>query len=227
MLIKIDNLTKSFGDKTILQNISLDIKKGDRIAILGQSGCGKTTLLNEIKNSSNSAISKHYTEYSIVYQEPRLLPWQTVLQNVTLVCKDANRAKSFLHSVELSQHLDKIPCEISGGMKQRVAIARALSMEPEVLFLDEPFSALDLRIRVNLIRMLSRELSRISTLNGLIYVTHNILDALLLASKVIVLGGNPSQIVYEKEIDIALDQRDWKDPNLLEIEKEITEIFLD
>jgi NitT/TauT family transport system ATP-binding protein len=226
MLIKIDNLTKSFGDKIILENISLDIKKGDRIAILGQSGCGKTTLLNEIKNGTNKAISKQYKEYSIVYQEPRLLPWQTVLENVTLVCNDEQKARSFLHSVELGEHLDKIPCEISGGMKQRVSIARALSMEPEVLFLDEPFSALDLRIRVNLIQMLARELSRISTLKGLIYVTHNILDALLLASKVIVLGGSPSQIVYEKEIDIPLGQRDWKDKALLDIEKEITEIFL-
>jgi len=226
MLIKIDNLTKFFGDKTILENISLDIKKGDRIAILGQSGCGKTTLLNEIKDN-NKAITKNYKDYSIVYQEPRLLPWKNILENVTLVCDDEQKAKKILTEVELKDHLDKIPCEISGGMKQRVSIARALSMEPEVLFLDEPFSALDLKIRVNLIKMLAAELTHIKTLKGLVYVTHNILDALLLASKVIVLGGTPSKIVYEKEIDIPLGKRDWKDEKLIEIEKEITKIFLD
>ncbi|MCK5294811.1 MAG: ABC transporter ATP-binding protein [Arcobacteraceae bacterium] len=226
MLIKIDNLTKSFGDKTILENISLDIKKGDRIAILGQSGCGKTTLLNEIKDG-NKAITKSYKDFSIVYQEARLLPWKTILENVSLVCDDEEKAKKFLTEVELGDHLDKIPCEISGGMKQRVSIARALSMEPEVLFLDEPFSALDLKIRVNLIKMLATELTHIKTLKGLVYVTHNILDALLLASKVIVLGGSPSRIVYERKIDIPLGERDWKDDELIQIEKEITKIFLD
>ncbi|MEA3553777.1 MAG: hypothetical protein U9R39_05185, partial [Campylobacterota bacterium] len=79
----------------------------------------------------------------------------------------------------------------------------------------------------NLIKMLATELSNIQTLKGLIYVTHNILDALLLASKVIVLGGSPSRIVYEKEIDIPLGKRDWKDKELIDIEKEITKIFLD
>ncbi len=226
MLIKINNLTKSFGDKTILKDISLDIKVGDRIAILGQSGCGKTTLLNEIKDG-HSTITKNFKDFSIVYQEPRLLPWKTVLENVSLVCDDELKAKRFLEDVELGEHLDKIPCEISGGMKQRVSIARALSMEPEVLFLDEPFSALDLKIRVNLIKMLATELTHIKTLKGLVYVTHNILDALLLASKVIVLGGTPSRIVYEKEINIPLGERDWKDKELVEIEKEITKIFLD
>lgn len=226
MLIKIDNLSKSFGDKTILENISLNIKKGDRIAILGQSGCGKTTLLNEIKNN-NKAITKNYTNYSIVYQEPRLLPWKTILENVKLVCDNEQKARKFLTEVELGNHLNKIPCEISGGMKQRVSIARALSIEPELLFLDEPFSALDLKIRINLIKMLAKELVHIKTLKGLIYVTHNILDALLLASKVIVLGGSPSKIVYEKEINIPLEKRDWQDTELIEIEKEITKIFLD
>jgi len=226
MLIKIDNLTKSFGDKVILKDISLDINEGDRIAILGQSGCGKTTLLNEIKGD-NKAISKNYKDFSIVYQEARLLPWKSVLENVTLVCDNEEKAKKILTEVELGEHLDKLPCEISGGMKQRVSIARALSMEPEMLFLDEPFSALDLKIRVNLIKMLASELTHIKMLKGLVYVTHNILDSLLLASKVIVLDGSPSRIVYEKEISIPLDERDWKDKELIQIEKEITKIFLD
>ncbi|MEA1914333.1 MAG: ABC transporter ATP-binding protein [Campylobacterota bacterium] len=226
MLIKIENLKKSFGDHVVLDNISLEIKQGDRVAILGQSGCGKTTLLNEIKND-NKQMQKFYSDFSIVYQEPRLLAWKTVLENVTLVCNDEQKARKLLDEVELSEHLNKFPCEISGGMKQRVSIARALSMDPEVLFLDEPFSALDLKIRVNLIKMLAKELTHIQSLKGLVYVTHNILDALLLANKVIVLGGSPSRIVYEKDIHIPLGQRDWKDQELIEIEQEITKIFLD
>jgi len=225
MLIKIDNLTKSFDDKTILKNISFDVEIGDRVAILGPSGCGKTVLLNEIKNN-HTAIEKNYKKYSIVYQEARLLPWKSVLGNVTLACDDEAKATKLLQAVELGNHLHKVPREISGGMKQRVSIARALSVEPEVLFLDEPFSALDLKIRINLIQMLAQRLSTITTLKGLIYVTHSILDALLLANKIIVLGDSPSRIVYEREIDLPLDQRDWKDEGLMQIEKEITGIFL-
>lgn len=226
MLVTIENLNKSFDDSVILEGINLEIDEGDRLAILGPSGCGKTTLLNEIKNG-NPAITKKYNSYSVVYQEPRLLPWKNVLENVSIVCDDIKKSKKLLENVGMKQHLDKYPSEISGGMKQRVSISRALSMEPEILFLDEPFSALDLKIRVNLIEMLSNEFMQTQSLLGLIYVTHNILDALLLANKIIVLGGSPSSIVYQKEIAIPLDKRDWKDERLLQIEREIIEIFLE
>src|SRR3990167_1620956 len=159
------------GPFVALQNVNLHIKKGEFVSLIGHSGCGKSTVLNIVAGlhqaSAGGGILNHKEvtepgpDRAVVFQNHSLLPWLTVYQNVAIaadkIFKDsrtaAERREWILHNlamVNMSHALDRLPSEISGGMKQRVGIARALSMEPKVLLLDEPFGALDALTRAHL-----------------------------------------------------------------------------
>jgi len=223
MLIDVKNLSKRFGDNLVLDNISLQLEQGDRIAILGPSGCGKSTLLREIRD--NPEISRNYDSFAFVYQEPRLMPWFSVYENLHRICKDPARAQEMLKAVELWDKRDERPCRLSGGMKQRVAIARALSVRPQLLFLDEPFSALDFALSTRILGQLAGLIERADFLKGVLYVTHNVQEALMLASRVVVLGAPPASIIFDERIDTPLGQRKLDDPALLAMERRITGLF--
>jgi len=215
-LVSLQNVCKRFGDKLVLDEISLDIQAGEFISLIGPSGCGKSTLLRLIANltdvssgalTSSSALDRE-ASLSYVFQEPTLLPWLTVAKNVELPLRISGIAQAersaiserLLKSVGLSEAADFYPRQLSGGMKMRVSIARALSVSPSLLLLDEPFGALDEMTR----DALNEELLRIREENTwtAMFVTHSVSEAVFLSSRIIVLSANPGCIA--QQIDIPL-----------------------
>ncbi|CAH0344529.1 ABC transporter ATP-binding protein [Bacillus sp. CECT 9360] len=215
MYLTIDGIEKSFlnekKDKVqVLDEININVEKGSFVSIVGPSGCGKSTLLyliaglekadkGEIRVAGNK-VTKPGPDRVVVFQEAGLFPWLTVLENVTYglkikkMPKEEAKAKAMdiLKMVHLSRYVDSYPHQLSGGMKQRVAIARALVMEPDILLMDEPFSALDEQTRM----VLHRELLEIwrKTKVTIFFVTHNIREAVLLSEQVIVFATRPGKI---------------------------------
>lgn len=214
MYLSIDNVEKSFehdGDRLkVLDKINLSVEKGSFVSIVGPSGCGKSTLLyliaglekadsGEIKVAGNK-VEKPGPDRVVVFQEAGLFPWLTVLENVTYGLRlkkipkqeAKEKALNILKMVHLSRYVDAYPHQLSGGMKQRVAIARSLVMEPDVLLMDEPFSALDEQTRM----VLHNELLEIwqKTKVTIFFVTHNIREAVLLSEKIIVFATRPGKI---------------------------------
>ena len=151
-MIKLTDISVNFDKKSVIDNLNFTFEKGTKYAILGESGCGKTTILNVIasliKPRHGTVEKDKDLKVSYVFQEPRLFEWQTVSENVTMVIDkpkyEADKiARDLLSKLGLADSLSLYPNELSGGMKQRVSIARALAFEPDILLLDEPFRALD------------------------------------------------------------------------------------
>ncbi|XWX02972.1 nitrate/sulfonate/bicarbonate ABC transporter ATP-binding protein [Aggregatilineales bacterium SYSU G02658] len=226
-LIVANNIQKFFplpegsGTFTVLQDINLNIHAGEFVALLGRSGSGKSTLLrilaglippsNGIVTSGGKVISGANPDVAMVFQSFALLPWATVQENVELGLKARGvpraerqaRALKAIDMVGLDGFESAYPKELSGGMQQRVGFARAFVMEPNVLFMDEPFSALDVLTAENLrgeIGMLWEQGS--FPAKSVLIVTHNIDEAVLLADRVIILGANPGHVRGEVEIDL-------------------------
>ena len=200
--ILIKNLHKEFGtgaDKVVaLEDVNLSIGGHVFVSIVGPSGCGKSTLLNilsglETPTSGTVAITQegHDAAPGYVFQAARLLPWRTVMDNLLFVQSDRSpstreRCQRYLEMVQLGDKGSKFPGELSGGMQQRVGIARAFSIEPDVLFMDEPFSHLDAITA----RSLRRELHHMWAQTGktVVFVTHDIGEAIELSNRVLVFG---------------------------------------
>ncbi len=159
-MVKIDNLTFSFGDNEILRDFSCHIKKGERVCFRGVSGKGKTTLLRIIMKLEKGYVGSAFVEknalLSAVFQEDILLPWYTAEENVSLVSNDSE-AEKWLSLFDLSDSISLLPSKLSGGMKRRVALARACSVNPDILILDEAFKGLDTELKENIIEILIRE----------------------------------------------------------------------
>jgi NitT/TauT family transport system ATP-binding protein len=219
----IENVGKRFVTKHkethTLENIDLEIKKGEFICLLGPSGCGKSTLLNIIaglEKASHGKILLNDNEIksagpdrAVMFQESALFPWLKVIDNVEFgmklagVGKEERREKAlkYLKMVHLTKFQSSYIHELSGGMKQRVALARALTLDSEVLLMDEPFAALDSQTK----NILQLELQHIwwETKKTIIFVTHNVEEAVLLADRVIVMSANPGRIKKEFKIELA------------------------
>jgi NitT/TauT family transport system ATP-binding protein len=217
----------------VIAPTDLEVRPGKIIGLLGPSGSGKSTLLRMLTGLSkpssgevlyhNTPIGSEIPNVSIVFQSFALFPWLTVLENVEapLVARGIQaierhkRALKMIDTVGLDGFESAYPKELSGGMKQRVGFARALVVEPEVLFMDEPFSALDVLTAENLrSELLELWLSKKMPTTCIFIVTHNIEEAVLLADRVIVLGRNPARIRSDFEIDIP-QYRDRKSPRFL------------
>ncbi|KRG09592.1 sugar ABC transporter ATPase [Lederbergia galactosidilytica] len=226
MYLSLEGIEKNFTNKQnkrllVLDNIDLEVEKGEFVSIVGPSGCGKSTLLYLIAGLDKpdkgnievqgKKIDKPSPERVVVFQEAGLFPWLTVLENVTygLLLKKMSkqeaeeRARKVLKMVHLSRYVDSYPHQLSGGMKQRVSIARALVMEPEVLLMDEPFSALDEQTRM----VLHRELLEIwrETKVTIIFVTHNIREAVQLSEKIVVMATRPGRIKELINVPVTKD----------------------
>jgi NitT/TauT family transport system ATP-binding protein len=238
MYLTIDGIQKSFlNDKKekvkVLDGINIEVEKGSFVSIVGPSGCGKSTLLyliagldkpdeGEIRISGKK-VDKPGPDRVVVFQEAGLFPWLTVLENVTYglqlkkIPKEQAKAKAIevLKMVHLSKYIDSYPHQLSGGMKQRVAIARALVMEPDILLMDEPFSALDEQTRM----VLHKELLEIwrKTKVTIFFVTHNIREAVLLSEKVVVFATRPGKI---KETVTIRTMQDGIMPDSVTLSKE-------
>ena len=244
MYIDVKNISVEFKDKnktqTVLDDISLEIEKGEFICILGFSGCGKSTLLNVMAGLLqptkgeviiDGKIVKNPTIKNVtIFQNYGLLPWRTVEKNVELGLETqkipkAERSKiaeKYIDMVGLTASKNKHPCQLSGGMQQRVAIARALAVNPDVLFMDEPFGALDVITRMKL----QEDISRISqdTKTTVIFVTYDIEEAIFLADRVVVLDSNPG--VIKSIINIKMPKhRDRTSSDFLYARDKIYEVF--
>ena len=196
--MRIESLSVAYGDRVVYNGFSCEFREGSVTAILGQSGCGKTTLLNEI------AFSGRYPLSSCIFQEPRLLPWRTLEKNIML-CLDGTvrerreRSSLYLERVGLLNRAGEYPDRISGGERQRAAIARAFSFPAPVLLMDEPFQSQDTGTKAQLMKLvigLQEEERR-----TVIAVTHDVREAIALAERIIVLGGSPTRIVFDAKVD--------------------------
>lgn len=193
MLIKIDE--KKYGDKTVYKNFSLSVAEGKITCILGESGSGKTTLLNCVAGLSPFVGEIPALKCSCVFQTPRLVPNLTVLGNLRLVCNDENLILKTLDDLHLSDKKDAYPKTLSGGQAQRVALARALVYGGEIMLLDEPFSSLDLKLKIE-ISALFKNLQRQKNITSL-FVTHDADEALSLGDEIIVIKSGA--IILKKE----------------------------
>ncbi|MBC7892807.1 MAG: ABC transporter ATP-binding protein [Sphingobacteriaceae bacterium] len=227
--IEVRDVTISFktpkGTYTAVQNISLDVKKGEIVAIIGHSGCGKSTLMNAISGmvkptggevvANGKIVSGPGPDRGIVFQNYSLLPWLCVYQNiyqaVDSVFKEKTKAEKRelvqenLSMVNLTAHQDKLPGQLSGGMKQRVAIARAFAIDPSILLLDEPFGALDAltkgAMHIELLKLWNLD-NRNKTI---VMVTHDVEEAIFLADRVVVMNNGPAATIREI-VDVPLER---------------------
>ena len=185
-MIKINNLSFSYADKSVFGNFSLEIPSGKRICIFAESGRGKTTLLRLIlglEKPCGGSIETGGARMSAVFQEDRLLPFKTVLENITLIGAEKETALYMLAQLGIAEAADKYPSELSGGMRRRAAIARALSAEYGCLILDEPFAGLDKKNIEKAAALISESVGK----RTLIAVTHSEREAELLGAKIIML----------------------------------------
>ena len=185
-MLKLTAISHSYGDHTVLRNVNLTLQPGQRLAVMGPSGCGKTTLLRialGLLTPTEGTVENTFRKTSVVFQEPRLLPWRTALQNVNLVLGDGKTtletARKYLQQVKLADAADKFPRELSGGMQQRVAVARALAAAGDLLVLDEPFKAMDEALREQVISLVAR------TTAAILLVTHDEEEANSLGCEII------------------------------------------
>ena len=211
----------SAPDKTILKDISLDIAEGEFVCILGQSGCGKSTLLRLVAGlekptaGSIAVDGKPVTgagfDRAVVFQDYGLFPWMTAGENLMLAlrqrfpqkskkeCKE--RALELLGKVGLDASVyKKLPKELSGGMKQRCAIAQAFSLDSPILLMDEPFGALDAVTRARLQDLVLELWAENEPRKTVLFVTHDVDEAMLLATRVVVLGQSPSHVIFDRVI---------------------------
>lgn len=214
----VKHIGRSYDSLDVLNNVTFEVKEGEFVSVIGPSGCGKTTLLKilggllppshgniTIKESSLDVAIKR-RDFGFVFQNPVLLPWRTVLENIELPLEIIGDKTPYAESEKLLELLGLkdfgkyYPKALSGGMKQRVAIARALVFNPDILLMDEPFGALDelTRERLNL------ELLKIwgRTHKTIIFITHSISEAVFLSNRVIVLSERPAKIDDIREIDL-------------------------
>lgn len=221
--IQVKNIEKNFVNtrnevQTALAQVSLEIKEGEFICLLGPSGCGKTTLLNLLAGFDKPSqgevaidgikVESTNPKFITIFQDYGLFPWRTVLGNVEYgleakgVSKEKRReiSRRYISMVGLEKFINAHPQELSGGMKQRVAIARALAVEPEILFMDEPFGALDAITRMNM----QDEIVRIwqESKRTIVFVTHDIDEAIFLADRIVIMSPHPGRIESVLPVDM-------------------------
>lgn len=242
-ILKIHNVGKTYTihdeTVTVLKDLSLDVNKGEFISIVGPSGCGKSTLLKLIialakKDSGEilldgNEVNEPSEKCSMIFQEARLMPWLTVEKNIDFVLPKSiskkRRQELVDHNIELVNLTDfrkAYPRQLSGGMQQRASIARELATEPEVLLLDEPFSALDAFTRMTMQTELLNIWKKAKT--TMILVTHDIDEAIFLSTRIVIMSERPGRI--EKVIDVDLPhQRDRSSSAFLDIRRRILKVF--
>lgn len=241
--IHVNGLQKSYAMSDgnilkVLDDFSFDVEDGEFVCILGPSGCGKSTTLDILAGLTSQDEGevhigeggRNSTDYGYVFQRPRLLDWRTVRDNLEFVLSAAGtprqewdrRVGHYLEMVGLNEFAETFPLQLSGGMQQRTSIARAFVIEPGVLLMDEPFSALDeltaRKLRSQLTRLWQQERRTI------IFVTHNALEAAFLADRIYVTSPRPASLVGSLTVDVPRPRRP-DDPRLIELQHEIIQML--
>jgi NitT/TauT family transport system ATP-binding protein len=215
-LITFEHVDKTLGQTRVLCDFSMHAEKNEITCIIGPSGCGKTTILQLLAGLENVDAGRitgmENMRPSYVFQEPRLLLWKTVAQNISFVLQDTvspdrqqELVKKYLTMMGLYEYRDSYPKSLSGGMKQRLALCRAFAYPHDLLLMDEPFKSLDTPLRLGLVRQVARMWQEKPS--TIIFVTHDIMDALLLGHRVIVLSARPAVVLDDVKIDVPLMQR--------------------
>ena len=243
MNIQINNLNHYYDDSKVLSDINLEILDGQILSIIGPSGCGKSTLLRLIGGLEVPSLGKIIqvgsppldclNAMTYIFQDFALLPWRTVEGNISLVLEDHSLSAEVKHSIindvlertKLKDFLNALPKQLSGGMKQRVAIARALAVNPAVLLMDEPLSALDSQTRELLLEDFINLWSRKPF--TAVYITHNLSEAVRLGHKIIVLSRRPGKIIEVINIEKPIADRKSIDKDLDQYQKHLWDIMHD
>jgi NitT/TauT family transport system ATP-binding protein len=238
--IEVKNLTKRFSDLLVLNRINFQVAQGEFLAIVGPTGCGKTTFLNCLSkliptSEGNIFIDGEVADpkkhnISFVFQEPTCLPWRTVRQNVAYGMelkhfpseKIRQRVDYMLDLVGLTETQNLYPNQVSASMVQRITVARAFAVDPDLLLMDEPYGQLDVKLRY----YLEDELIKLwQTLQStVIFVTHNIEEAVYVAQRILVLSNKPTNIKAEVKVDLPRP-RSLIDPKFVAIRKQVTELI--
>lgn len=197
-MLEFKNVCFSFGENIIMNDFSFAAKEGVSTALLGSSGCGKTTFM-ELACGHKKPLSGVITPFdgkvsSFVFQEDRLLPWCTALENLTSVNIKKEKAKEYLVKVGLGDSLDKYPDELSGGMQRRLAIARALAFGGDVFYFDEPLRGLDIKTSAEILELIRKETAG----KTLLIITHNPEEAFLLCDRIVLCRKEPLEIVFDR-----------------------------
>lgn len=240
--IKIQGLTHRYTPRSPVTFNSVDLVSppGEALAIIGRSGCGKSTLLHILAGIlkptegnvllDGTAISEPSPRWVMMFQAPHLFPWMTVSQNVGVGLSFGRwskneireRVEEAINLVELQNFAESNVQDLSGGQQQRVALARSLVMEPELLLLDEPFSALDAFTRASLqkdVRSIAKRLGF-----NIVIVTHDIDEAVIMADRAVIMAGSPGNIVHELDVDLP-DPRDRQDPAVQDLRGRLMSTF--
>ena len=238
--IQVLNLTKRFGDLTVLDDISFNVAQGELVAIVGPTGCGKTTFLNMLSKlmpategsiliDGEEANPRNHN-ISYVFQEPTCLPWRTVRENVALgmeikgvaTKERMQRSDEIMELVGLSSCANLYPNQVSASMIQRIAVSRAFAVCPDLLLMDEPYGQLDVQLRyyledelVNLWRTLK---------STILFVTHNIEEAVYVADRILVLSNKPTTIKSEILVDLERPRK-LTSPEFVDLRKQVTELI--
>lgn len=222
--LDLQNITKVFTDAktgssvTAVTDMSFSVAPGELVAVVGPSGCGKSTILNMVSGLygptegrvllDGKPVMGTRPEVGFMLQKDLLLPWRNIVQNVEFGLEEKKmsradrRAKAMeeLTRMQLVDFADKYPHHLSGGMRQRAALARTLAIEPEIILLDEPFSALDAQTKLVLQRHFARTIAETGV--TCVLITHDLNEAVILADRVVVLSGRPGRVIDEFEIDL-------------------------
>ena len=236
MALEVINVSKSFNNLKVLDNITFKVKDNSFTCIIGESGCGKTTLLRIVSGLEKADSGEilfngkklEINDVGFVFQDDRLLPWRTTLKNVAFGLEIRNdkraleKAKDVLRFVGLEEFENYYPKQLSGGMRQLVGIARALAINPKILLMDEPFASLDAqtrnRMQAELLDIWNEEKKTV------LFVTHNIDEAVYLADKIIVLSKRPARVVEEIKVDLERP-RDRTSLEFVDVRKRVLELL--
>jgi sulfonate transport system ATP-binding protein len=236
--VEVRNLTKKFGDNLVLDNVSFNIKKGEFVCVVGPTGCGKTTFLNLLTRIYTPTLGDLYIDgesadpkkhnLAFVFQEPSSIPWLTVEQNLEFglrikklpenVIKE--RVENIIRLLGLQKFRKSFPHQLSVSSEQRIIIGRALATNPDLLLMDEPYGQMDIKLRFYLEDEVIRLWKEMGT--TVVFITHNIEEALYLAERVLILSNRPTTIKEEVIVDLPRP-RDITDPKFIELRKYITD----
>ena len=215
--LEIRNLSHSYPPRTVLEDIAFTVPAGRTVALVGPSGCGKTTLLHlcaGLLTVQKGQLDNAFQRPAVMFQQPRLLPWKTTHDNIALglqaqgipLTQRLARSAAMAAAVGLDAlALAQFPHELSGGMQSRAALARALVLAPDLLLMDEPFSALDIGLKQQLHRLLLAHQAE----HGLavLMITHDLMEAVRLADSILVMAAEPGRIVHRLELSQPARQR--------------------